>query len=829
MRHILAVCLLVLSVAAGAVPAKRIKKNITLADGTQKEVVLVGDENIHYYLDADNIAYTRNENGEFVKNDRRQLEKLWEKRLDDRNRRRLQRAEERGMITNPHPLRTPGARRRAQWGAEQNPISGDKKGLVILVNFADLDLDEAHRQDFYDRFFNEEGFSEADNRGSVHDYFYECSYGQFNLTFDVYGPVTVSKSYTYYGKNDSYGYDLYPGEMVQEACTQISQLDVDFSKYDWDDDGYVDQVLLIYAGYGENADAPTYTIWPHESSLTDEASFGDGNGPITLNGVTIDTYAVSCELDGYVGNTPAGIGVACHEFSHCMCIPDFYNTNRSANFYGMDAWDLMDYGSYAGNNNGNCPTPYTSYERMYCGWLTPRVLDTPCVVKGMNTLYDTPEAYIIYNDANRNEYYMLENRQKQGFGASDPASGLLILHVFFDSHEWIFNSVNASDIQRMTIIPADGIYSRATNYADTWPGSTGKTELTDTSTPASTLYTENAEGAKMMGKPIEDIEDADGKINFIFCGGMTLDTPNALDAAEVNANSFKARWDAVENAANYKVMLTAEDLEPQPYTLSETTLLQEDFGGFCNGKTYDGTTDVSFHLDDYTSVPEWFGSKLYTTPQNEVKIGNARSEGLLSSPWLTTQSGDITFVFTARQYETDSQPLQYLYNDKKNRRVSSQVNLNSEPTRYIVHFPTNETEFCVGLSCEGRCYISDISVYEGIVTEEQLESGIVNLKKTHTQTIETQQNSYVFTNLSNQCKYTYIVCAQNGKALSEWSNDIEVFLPADPDGIGGLAPALSQGGEAIYDLSGRKMVNGKWPDGKLPKGIYIINGKKVIR
>ncbi len=47
-------------------------------------------------------------------------------------------------------------------------------------------------------------------------------------------------------------------------------------------------------------------------------------------------------------------------------------------------------------------------------------------------------------------------------------------------------------------------------------------------------------------------------------------------------------------------------------------------------------------------------------------------------------------------------------------------------------------------------------------------------------------------------------------------------------------PNESYGSEAngiygTYDLSGRKMVNGKWLNGKLPKGIYIYNGKKIVR
>lgn len=782
MKNILAFCILMISVMAMAVPAKRVKKTITLADGTQKEVVFVGDENIHFYLDAENNAYTCDAEGVYVKSDLRKLEKTWKERLAQRNKHRLEKAKARGMLNNTQNLREPGTQRRAHWGAETNPISGNPTGLVILINFSDKDLNANHGQEYYDRFFNEKGFSADNNHGSVHDYFSECSYGQFNPTFDVYGPVTVSKSYTYYGRNDTNGYDMFPAEMVIEACTKVAEMGVDFSKYDWDGDCMVDQVLCIYAGYGENSYAPANTLWPHECTLTEEAWYGDGDGPVTFNGVTIDTYAISCELDGTSGDTPAGIGVACHEFSHCMCIPDFYDT-KGTGHYGMDVWDLMDYGSYAGNQNGNCPPPYTSYERMYCGWLTPKVLSEPCMVTDMGTLYQSPEAYIIYNDANPYEYYMLENRQQEGFFASDAAKGMLVLHVYFDADVWITNSVNNSDVQRMTIIPADAVLSHFSNNTDTWPGLTGNTALTDISFPAATLYTPNPDGVRFMSKPIEDIVDQNGKISFMFNGGMKIDSPVASEASAVTSYGFTAQWNAVENAANYTVMIKAEDLIPQQYSIKELTLMQEDFSKFNNGKTTDGSTDVGEQLDDYTVLPDWVGSKLYTTPQDEVKMGSARNGGSIYSPYISTESETMTLVFTARKYRDDTSPLEIIFGEYGEGGAIGEVELTSEPKQFLFTVAKGGLSFWWGLSCEGRCYISEMSAYEGELTEEDFAAGVVYKKNITTSMVDTEDTSYAFTNLSNQRLYTYSVCAVNGNTHSKWSNEVEVMLPEDPEGI----------------------------------------------
>lgn len=825
MKHILAFCLLLISVTVLAVPAKRIKKNITLADGTQKEVVLVGDENIHYYLDAENVAYTCDEKGVFRKDDRRKLEDKWKERLARRNKHRIERAEARGLNMTPKTMQEPSLRHRAQWGAEQNPISGDKTGLVILVNFPDKVLKDAHGQEYYGGFFNQVGFSKDGNYGSVHDYFYECSYGLFNVTFDIYGPVTVSKSYTYYGKNDSSGYDLYPGEMVIEVCDLAHELGVDFSKYDWDGDGMVDQVFLIYAGYGENAGAPTNTIWPHECTLTEEADFGDGNGPVTYDGVTVDTYAVSCELDNTVGSTPAGIGTACHEFSHCMCLPDFYDTSGNT-YYGMDAWDLMDYGTYSGNNHGNCPAPYTSYERMYCGWLTPKVLNEPCFVTDMKTLYETPEAYIIYNDANHNEYYMLENRQGEGFDAFSPAKGMLVLHVYFDREAWKKNTVNYTSMQRMTIIPADGILSSTSNRGDTWPGRTGNRALTDDSNPAAKLYATNLNGEKLMGKPIEDIEDVEGRISFVFNGGVAIGTPVALKATGVSDDGFTARWDAVEGVTRYNVQLTATDLAEQQYTLADLALLQEDFNNFNNGNTTDGSIDIGEMLDNYTAVPNWEGEKLYTTPQNEVKMGSARIDGFLYTPWLTPKSDIVTLVFTARSYNDTTSELQLAMGFDYEGDAIKEIQLTSESVRYIFPVKTMGKAFWWGLTGDGRCYISEMCAYEGELTEEEIAEGVVSRRSTQTSEVETDGNSYVFTNLSNQRKYSYTVCALNDKVRSKWSNAIEVRLQTDEE-TALLNVNVNDNVNHYYSLDGRKIP-------ALQRGVNIVRMadgtvRKIVR
>lgn len=584
----LATLLAVLSMAALAVPAKRVQRTLSLPDGTQVLATLTGDETFHYWLTSDGRAFVTDSADCLSEMDATQARQMLRTKARANNERRMAR----------------GTRRKSAWGAEQNPVSGERKGLVILVNFSNLTM--RHTQADYEAYFNQEGYSENGCEGSVRDYFLSQSYGEFALDFDVVGPVTVSKPYSYYGKNDSYGDDKYAATMVAEAVNQVAP-SLDLKRYDWDGDGYVDQVYVVYAGYGEHAGASSSTIWPHEFELSAAASqLGDGPGALTFGGVTIDTYACSCELRGSTGSTMDGIGTACHEFSHCLCIPDMYDTSGSA--FGMDSWDLMDYGSYNGADGcGECPAPYTSYERMYCGWLTPVELTDPCAVRDMPALVDEPVAYLIRNSNGRypGEYYLLENHQQEGWDTYAEGHGMLVLHVDFSSQAWADNEVNATaSHQRMTIIPADNRLSHYNLSGDTWPGTSGKTALTDTSTPAARLYNANASGQKLLSHPITEISERDGKVSFLFDGGFVVGTPDlSLREGSVTATGFVVEWTAVPDASDYEVRLVTLDAEGRTVSTYTrfTVSTQSTFETLEAGNTY----VVSVRARQYGVPGDW--------------------------------------------------------------------------------------------------------------------------------------------------------------------------------------------------------------------------------
>ena len=504
LRGLLLLLLSLMTIATEAVPAMPgIKRQISLSDGTTVVVQLVGDEHAHCWVAADGRAFQERQLGVFESVDVNAL--------------KLQ-ADQRRQEFNEGFSHRLGLNRVGEVGS----YFGQKRGLIILVNFADVAFTMEDADGLFERIANEENFSYGRFKGSVRDYFYAQSEGQFELTFDVVGPVNVSNNAVYYGGNKSNGGDSHPASMVIEACQQANS-QVNFADYDWDGNGYVDQVYVVYAGKGEADGGPADTIWPHTWKLSYAKSRGDGTGALKLDGVTIDTYACGPELNGL--NLVSGIGTICHEFSHCLGYPDFYDTDFSGG-QGMWNWDLLDHGNY--NDRGYQPAGYTSYERWLAGWKTPVELLNSQRVKNMKPLQDGGEAYIIYNKGNKNEYFLLENRYQTGWDTSLSGGGLLIVHVDYNATAWKNNKPNDDpNHQRMTWIPADNEYQLNPNTKKYYDYGLAQDPFPfgdvnafgPTTTPAAKLYNKNTNGTYFLDSSVEEITlNDDGTISFVFRG-----------------------------------------------------------------------------------------------------------------------------------------------------------------------------------------------------------------------------------------------------------------------------------------------------------------------
>ena len=147
----------------------------------------------------------------------------------------------------------------------QATAGDDVHGLVLLVEFSDEKFGPVGTKEAFDEMMNKEGYDYMGAIGSARDYFIAQSGGKFQPTFDVVGPITLDNPMAYYGGNDRSGNDQHPEEMVIDACKKAESM-ADFTIYDRDNDGLVDLVYVIYAGYGESSDIDgslDVAIWSH--------------------------------------------------------------------------------------------------------------------------------------------------------------------------------------------------------------------------------------------------------------------------------------------------------------------------------------------------------------------------------------------------------------------------------------------------------------------------------------------------------------------------------------------------------------------------------------
>lgn len=413
---------------------------------------------------------------------------------------------------------------------------GEKKSLVILVEFQDLKFGNLNGPDYvytnysdsgnevhdywYDQ-LNREGFNAFGATGSCRDWFMSNSLDvngepQFKPQFDLYGPVTLPNTMSYYGANDYYGHDELAYMMVADACSLLDS-QVDYSVYDTDGDGMVDNVFVIYAGYGEADGGSAATVWPHTWNLS---LYGVD---LCLDGVTIDLYACSNEITAKTGH-PDGIGTFCHEFSHVMGLPDLYTTDKS-NAYTPGAFSVLDYGPY--NNGGMTPPNYSSFERYALGWIEPQPFGESGVYE-LPQLGENGKAFIVPTGKDT-EYFLVENRQLTGWDAYLPGHGMLIWHVDYVAAVFDNSEVNNSPThQHVDLIEANGKKQKNFASGHPFPGTSSVTE-----------YSFSGWDKESCGVVLENITEIDGVISsYVRVGtsaidNVVTDAPHDVDDAVI--------------------------------------------------------------------------------------------------------------------------------------------------------------------------------------------------------------------------------------------------------------------------------------------------------
>jgi len=510
-----------------SIPAIPYPVKVLQPDGSSLTLRIYGDETRKIRTTTDGFSVQRNANGFYVyaepgiQTGEGRIAKDPEARTES-DRQFLSQLVKADLKTSLTPSASRMKKAPAVAQSSGFPTTGSPRSLVILVSFTDKNFVVPDPKASFTRLLNTEGYSENGGTGSARDYFRSSSNGQFNPNFEVVGPYQLPNNMAYYGANDKDDYDVKPADMVAHACS-IANNDVNFADYDLDNDGYIDNVFIYYAGYNEAEGGPENTVWPHRWIVYS----GNFTGNKVFDGKTLYDYACTSELKGGSGSGMCGIGTFAHEFGHVIGLPDYYHTD-DPDKNTLNYWSIMDAGGYL--NDGRTPPAYSSYDRFYLGWLTPEELNTP----SQKTLFPlsqsmTPpastigQAYLLSATTHNlngalpspREFYMLEYRRKTGWDSFLPAEGMLIWHIDYDQNAWDNNSPNNYTGTTQTASSHMRVYLQPLSGSTTTPG---------TAFTSGSFYPKTWSGIS-INRPITNIAKLIESMSFTVMGGPSQPIP----------------------------------------------------------------------------------------------------------------------------------------------------------------------------------------------------------------------------------------------------------------------------------------------------------------
>lgn len=478
----------------------------------------------------------------------------------------------RARFTEPQRMQT-GARSSGM--AESFPSLGSHKILLVLIEYPNL-KSRYSTSDFQD-LMNEEDYN---GTGSFRDYYKAVSNNQLDVQVDVAGWYTASNNFQYYGKSQN-DYGDRVRQLVAQAVDSADADGIDFSQYDNDNDGEVDGIFVVHAGLGAEEGSQTQYVWSHRWHLSGYERFNDG--------VWVRDYIINPETRA--NNTRmVGIGVFCHEFGHLLQLPDLYDTQESnGSSSGIGQWGLMGGGSWL--NRERTPAMMSAWSRETLGWIHPQEITST----GVYTLKPASSSHECYkiSTSNPNEYFLLENRQRDGFDAAIPGHGLAIWHI--DATKTTLypgdNVVNGDETRKgVDLEEADGRLdmdngSSNGDGSDLFPGFSMRTSFNDNTAPNSRLY--DGTGTGIQVNNILELNDSSisfqfGELPFAQFAPSEVDICKGEEVHFTNSSLFSDSfyWDfgsgvtsqatntsfTFQNEGNYFVKLTVKNVDGFAHT-----------------------------------------------------------------------------------------------------------------------------------------------------------------------------------------------------------------------------------------------------------------------
>lgn len=528
---------------------------LTNPDGSKIIVLAHGDKHFHYLTDSERSYIIEKDSEGFYRKATRNGKALAfnEENVSALREESLRRER---VFKSPSRLAAIDDEGRTFYPTKGNDIHS----LVVLLAYPDTPFSIPDPKGTIERMLNEPGYSLYGGHGSAADYFTACSEGQFTPVFDVSEIVVLPENRSWYtGKNvkdfENWGYAL------KYALEELDRQGMDFSRYDYDNDGIIDTVYFIYAGNGQHDTMDPTCIWPHQGNYSAEEY-----GEVNVDGKIFMPYACSNELTA-PHRIPAGesapyldgVGVFCHEYSHVLGIPDMYNTGYDfGGFTTPETWSVMDQGPY--NNGATQPPLYSAYEKWVCHW-TEFIEAEDGEFYSLAASADKGKAVRIPT-ASPNEYFIIESRSSAGWDASLGQEGLLIWHIDYDKDAWETNQVNSRSNPGVSIH-----YSVSPKGDVTWPGNSNLIySFPESANPLKTIR-KDYDFAPFITRMNYDKESGTGSFEY----NVVKERPNARTFIHTpirnddDSKGFSISWAPYEGADGYLINIWRDTKKGRVY------------------------------------------------------------------------------------------------------------------------------------------------------------------------------------------------------------------------------------------------------------------------
>jgi len=167
----------------------------------------------------------------------------------------------------------------------------------------------------------------------------------------------------------------------------------------------------------------------------------------------VDRFTEACVIAEEEVPPFSNFGVLSHEFGHLLGLPELYAPG-AAKHEGIGVWGLMGQGTWLGH--GDQPPQPEAWSKLHLGWLDVETIDHSTLGVTLPAVERTPRVVKIpAAPGNPQEYYLLENRLREGADARLPGEGLLVWHV--DERMKAFRTAQQNPAHKMLhLVEADG-------------------------------------------------------------------------------------------------------------------------------------------------------------------------------------------------------------------------------------------------------------------------------------------------------------------------------------------------------------------------------------